>query len=94
MKECRTFIKLLEAVGSKQAKARNQGYAGAPGAAASNVPHSNQPPANGTPQTQGQPNQGNQNDGGYIPSKGHIAAMIQPVPNPIRNRKAYLDKST
>jgi hypothetical protein len=76
MKDCQTFIKLHEAVGSKQAKARNQGYVGAPGAAANNTPHPNQPPANGAAQIQGQPNQGNQNDGGYIPSKGHIAAMI------------------
>jgi hypothetical protein len=44
MKDCRTFIKLQEAVGSKQAKARNQGYPGALGAAANNTPPLNQPP--------------------------------------------------
>jgi hypothetical protein len=80
MKDYRTFIKLQEAVGLKQAEARNQGYRGALAAAANNAPSPNQPPANGAVQTQGQPNQGNQNDGGYITSKGHIAAMIQPMP--------------
>jgi hypothetical protein len=94
MKDCRTFIKLQEVVGSKQAKARNQGYARALGAAANNVPPPNQPLANGATQAQGQPNQGNQNDGGYIQSNGHIAAMIHPCQNPIRNRKANHSKST
>jgi hypothetical protein len=46
MKDYQTFIKLQEAVGSKQAEARNQGYAGAPGAAANNTPHPNHPLAN------------------------------------------------
>jgi hypothetical protein len=46
MQDCQTFIKLQEAVGSKQAKARNQGYAGAPGAVANNTPHPNHPLAN------------------------------------------------
>jgi hypothetical protein len=64
MKDCRTFIKLQEAVGSKQAEARNQGYAGAPGLAANNASPPNIPPANGVVQVQGQPNQGNQNDRG------------------------------
>jgi hypothetical protein len=88
MKDCRTFIKLQEAVGSKQAEARNQGYAGTPGAAANNAPPPNQAPANGAAQVQGQPNQGNQNDGGYIPSKGHIAAIIQPVLKSNREQKS------
>jgi hypothetical protein len=35
---------------------------------------------NGVFQGQDQPNQGHDNDGGYIPSKGHITGMIQPVP--------------
>jgi hypothetical protein len=47
MKDCRTFIKLQEPVGSKQAEARGQGYAGTPGAAANNSPPPNQPPING-----------------------------------------------
>jgi hypothetical protein len=88
MKDCITFIKLQEAVGSKQAEARKQGYVGTPGAAANNTPPPNQPPANGAAQIQGQQNQGNQNNGGYIPSKGHIAAMIQPVPKSNKEQKS------
>jgi hypothetical protein len=52
MKDCKTFIKLQEAIGSKQAKARSQGYAGTLGAAANNAPPPNQPPANGAAQGQ------------------------------------------
>jgi hypothetical protein len=47
---------------------------------ASNVPLANQQMTNGVAQGHNQPNQGNKNDGGYIPSKGYITAMIQPVP--------------
>jgi hypothetical protein len=87
MKDCRTFIKLQETVESKQAEARSQRYTGTPGTTANNA----QPPhaqlANGATQAQGQQNQGNQNDGGYIPSKGHIAAMIQPVPKSNKEQK-------
>jgi hypothetical protein len=79
MKDWRTFIKMQEAVG-KQVEARNQGYGGTPRSAMNNTPPPNQPPVNGAAQTQGQQNQSNQNNGGYVPSKGHIAAMIQPVP--------------
>jgi hypothetical protein len=39
-------------------------------------------------QGQRQPNQGNNNDGGYIPSKGHITAMIQPVPKSHKEEKS------
>jgi hypothetical protein len=39
-------------------------------------------------QGQNQPNQGNDNDGGYIPSKGHIAAMIQPIPQSNKEEKS------
>jgi hypothetical protein len=39
-------------------------------------------------QGQRQPNQGNNNDGGYIPSKGHMTAMIQPVPNSHKEEKS------
>jgi hypothetical protein len=53
MKDCGTFIKLQEAVGSKQAKVRIQGYVRAPGAAVNNAPPPNQPPANGVAQVQG-----------------------------------------
>jgi hypothetical protein len=87
MKDCRTFIKLQEAVGSKQAKARSQGYGGTPRSAANNAPQPNQQIANGAAQGQGQQNQGNQNDGGYIPSKGHIATMIQPMPKSNKEQK-------
>jgi hypothetical protein len=44
------------------------------------APTANQQTANGAAQGQSQPNQGNKNDGGYVPSKGHISAMIQLVP--------------
>jgi hypothetical protein len=37
-------------------------------------------PNHGDTTTQGQPNMGSQSNGGYIQSKGHIAAMIPPVP--------------
>jgi hypothetical protein len=40
----------------------------------------NQQGNNGVPQNQDQLNQGRDDDGGYVPSKGHITAMIQPVP--------------
>jgi hypothetical protein len=88
MKDCRTFIKLQETVGYKQAEARRQGYDGN----TNNAPPANQQTANGAAQGQSQPNQGNENDGGYIPSKGHISAMIQPVPKSNKEQKAYLDK--
>jgi hypothetical protein len=88
MKDCRTFIKLQEAAGSKQVEARNQGYAGTPGTAANNAPLPSPLPTNGAAQVQGQQNQGNQNDGGYIPSKGHIAAMIQPVLKSNKEKKS------
>jgi hypothetical protein len=75
MKDCRTFLKLQEVAGNKQAKARRQGYDGS----TNNAPPTNQQATNRAAQEQGQPNQGNKNEGGYIPSKGHITAMIQPV---------------
>jgi hypothetical protein len=75
MKDCKTFLKLQEAVGNKQAKARRQGYEGN----ANNTPSSNQQANNGAAQGQNQSNEGNDNEGGYIPSKVHITAMILPV---------------
>jgi hypothetical protein len=39
-------------------------------------------------QVQNQPNQGNKNDGGYIPSKGHIGAMVQPRPKSNKEQKS------
>jgi hypothetical protein len=90
MKDCRTFHKLQDAVGYKQAEAKSQGYGGA----TNNTPPANQQPTNEATQGQGQSSKSNENDGGYIPSKAHIAAMIQPVSKSNKEQKAYLDKST
>jgi hypothetical protein len=40
------------------------------------------------PQGQDQPSQGRDDDGGYIPSKGHITAMIQLVPKSNKEEKS------
>jgi hypothetical protein len=84
MKDCKTFLKLQEAAVNKQAEARRQGYEGNTNSALSSSQQAN----NGATQGQIQPNQGNDNDGGYIPSKGHIAAMIQPVPKLNKEEKS------
>jgi hypothetical protein len=76
MKDCKTFLKLQEVAGNKQAEARRQGYDGN----TNNALLANQQATKRAVQGQSQPNQGNDNDGGYIPSKGHITAMIQPAP--------------
>jgi hypothetical protein len=65
MKDCKTFLKLQEVGGNKQAKARRQGYEGN----TNNAPPTGQQATNRVAQGQSQPNQGNKNDGGYIPSK-------------------------
>jgi hypothetical protein len=83
MKDCTTFFKLQEAALNKQAKAKRQGYEGN----TNNAPTSQQV-NNGVPQGQDQPNQGHDNDGGYVPSKGHITAMIQPVPKSNKEEKS------
>jgi hypothetical protein len=70
-----TFLKLQEAALNKQAEAKRQGYEGNTSSAPAN-----QQGNNGVPQNQDQPNQGHDDDGGYVPSKGHITAMIQLVP--------------
>jgi hypothetical protein len=75
MKDCTTFLKLQEAALNKQAKAKWQGYEGN----TSNLPASQQG-NNRVPQGQAQPNQGRDDDGRYVPSKGHITTMIQPMP--------------
>jgi hypothetical protein len=67
MKDCMTFLKLQEAVGHKQAKARRQGY----DRNTSNGPPASQQATNGAAQVQNQPSQGNKNDGGYIPWMTH-----------------------
>jgi hypothetical protein len=83
MKDCTMFLKLQEAALSKQADAKRQGYEGD----TSNTPASQQG-NNGVPQCQDQPNQGHDNDRGYVPSKGHITAMIQPVPKSNKEEKS------
>jgi hypothetical protein len=89
MKDCKTFLKLQEVAGNKQAKARRQGYEGN----INNTPPANHQPNNGTMQGQNQSNQGNDNDGGYIPSKVHITAMIQPVPKSNKEEKKHISTS-
>jgi hypothetical protein len=89
MKDCKTFLKLQEVAGNKQVGARREDYDGN----TSNAPPANQQATNEAAQGQSQANQGNGNDGGCIPSKGHIIAMIQPVPNLHKEEKASLDKS-
>jgi hypothetical protein len=84
MKDCKTFLKLQEAAGNKQAEARRQGYEGN----TNNAPSSSLQANNRVVQGQSQPNQRNDNDGGYVPSKGHIAAMIQPVPKSNKEEKS------
>jgi hypothetical protein len=78
------FLKLHEAAISKQAKAKRQGYKGN----TNNASAKDQQANNGTPQGQDQPNQGHGNDGGYVPSKGHITATIQPVPKSNKEEKS------
>jgi hypothetical protein len=84
MKDCKTFMKLQEAAGNKQAKAKRQGYEGN----TNSVAPSNQQANNGAAQGQNQPSQGNNNEGGYIPSKGHITSMIQPIPKSNKEEKS------
>jgi hypothetical protein len=83
MKDCKTFLKLQEVAVNKQAEARRQGYEGN----TNNAPTMIQQANNGASQGQNQPSQGNDNKGGYIPSKGHITAMIQPVPKSNKEEK-------
>jgi hypothetical protein len=83
-KDCKTFLKLQEVAGNKQAEARRQGYEGN----INNAPPASQQATNRATQGQSQPNQGNNNDGGYIPPKGHITAMIQLVPKLNKEEKS------
>jgi hypothetical protein len=83
MKDCTMFLKLHEAALNKQAKAKRQGYEGN----TSSAPTTQQG-NNGVPQNQDQPNQGRDNDGGYVPSKGHITAMIQHMPKSNKEEKS------
>jgi hypothetical protein len=83
MKDCTTFLKLQEAALSKQIETKRQGYEGN-----SNNANTSQQGNNGATQGQDQPNQGRDDDGGYISSKGHITAMIQPVPKSNKEEKS------
>jgi hypothetical protein len=78
------FLKLQEAAISKQAEAKRQGYDGN----TINAPTKDQQVNNGASQGQDHPNQGHDNDGGYVPSKGHITAMIQLVPKLNKEEKS------
>jgi hypothetical protein len=71
MKDCTTFLKLQEAALNKQAKAKQQGYEGN-----TNSAPANQQGNNGVLQGQDQPNLGRNDDEGYVPSKGHITAIV------------------
>jgi hypothetical protein len=82
MKDC--ILKLQEALGFKQPEAKNQGYRGP----TNNTPSANQQPISEAPQGQGQPDKSNENNEGYIPSKGHITAMIQLVPKSNKDQKS------
>jgi hypothetical protein len=76
-------LKLQEAALNKQAEAKRQGYDGN----TSNAPITQQGNS-GAPKIQDQPNQGHDDDEGYVPSKGHITAMIQPVPKSNKKEKS------
>jgi hypothetical protein len=84
MKDCKTFLKYQEAAVNKQAEPRSQGYEGN----TNNAHPSTQQANNGASQGQNQPSQGNDNEGGYIPSKGHITTMIQPIPKSKKEEKS------
>jgi hypothetical protein len=83
MKDCTMFLKLQEAALNKQAEAKWQGYEGNTSSAPTN-----QQGKNGVPQGQDQPNQGRDDDGGYVPFKGHIITMIQPMPKSNKEEKS------
>jgi hypothetical protein len=83
MKDCTTFLKLQEAALNKQAEAKQQGYEGN----TSNAPTTQQGNS-GAPKGQDQSNQGCNGNEGYVPSKGHITAMIQPVPKSNKEEKS------
>jgi hypothetical protein len=85
MKDCTTFLKLQEAAMSKEAEAKRQGYK----ENTNNAPKSQQGNS-GAPWDQEQPNQGGDNDGGYVPSKGHITSIIQPVPKLNKEEKSII----
>jgi hypothetical protein len=83
MKDCTMFLKLQEAALNKQAKAKQKGYEGN-----TNSTPASQQGNNGVLQGQDQPNQGCDDNEGYVPSKGHITALIQPVPKSNKEEKS------
>jgi hypothetical protein len=83
MKDCTMFLKLQEEALNKQAEAKQKGYEGN-----TNSAPVSQQGNNGAPQGQDQPNQGRDDDEGYVPSKGHITARIQPVPKSNKEEKS------
>jgi hypothetical protein len=83
MKDFTMFLKLQEAALNKQAEAKRQGYKGN----TSNTPATQQGNG-GAPKGQDQSNQGRDDDEGHVPSKGHITAMIQPVPRSNKEEKS------
>jgi hypothetical protein len=83
IKDCTTFLKLQEAALNKQAEAKRQGYEGN----TSNAPATQQGNSE-APKGQDQSNQGRDDDEGYVQSKGHITAMIQPVPKSNKEEKS------
>jgi hypothetical protein len=83
MKDCTTFLKLQEAALNKQAKAKCQGFEGN----TSNTPATQQGNI-GAPKGQDQSNQRHNDEEGYVPSKGHITTMIQPVPKSNKEEKS------
>jgi hypothetical protein len=72
MRDCRTFLRLQEVVGLRQAEGKGPiAYVALP------------PPTfatYGEATAQGQFNANSQSNGGYTQTKSHIANMIQPVP--------------
>jgi hypothetical protein len=75
MRDCRTFMKLQEAMEFRQAKK--------PGSTTYDAPPP--PPYNKGIVNQGYPRQSNQ---GYPQSKIHITAMVQPVPKSKKEQKS------
>jgi hypothetical protein len=84
MQDCRTFFRLQEAVGLKQADTQ--------GSIAYGAPPPPLLPNHGDATTQGQFATCSQNNGGYTQSRGHMAAMIQPVPKSKKSSAPYPDK--
>jgi hypothetical protein len=83
MKDCTMFLKLQEVALNKQAEAKCQGYEGN----TSNAPTTQQGNS-GALKGQDQTSQGRGDDEGYVPSKGHITSMIQPVPKSNKEEKS------